>query len=122
MLHVYTSRISYSGVDRVNITRATGCSLGQHFAPSWGLLMRARHQLESEQGAIARLVIWEEYRSTYLAEMRISYRRHRRAWQELLARDRAVLVCYCTDPAMCHRRLLAQLLGKCGAVDEGELP
>ena len=45
----------------------------------------------------------------------------RAAWDALLARPAVVLVCYCTDPARCHRRVLAELLAKLGAVDLGEV-
>lgn len=34
---------------------------------------------------------------------------------------RMVLVCYCADAERCHRRVLAGILAKLGAVDRGEL-
>lgn len=77
------------------------------------------HSPEADQ--IERLA-WERYVPAYTEEMRESYRRTRFAWSALLARDRAVLVCYCTDAAHCHRALLAGILGKLGADVRGELP
>jgi hypothetical protein len=72
-----------------------------------------------------------EYAERYTAEMRLSYslafgkagrqprqeaaaRSHRGAWETLLGRERIVLCCYCPDPALCHRRLLADMLVKAG--------
>ena len=43
------------------------------------------------------------------------------AWTALLACERVVLCCYCTDPERCHRSLLARILGKLGAHVEGEI-
>ncbi len=83
---------------------------------------------------------WAVYEPRYMAEMRVSYglapekhgplerlaiernvKPNRKAWAELLGRKRVVLICYCTDPERCHRRLLAGILGKLGAVDRGEI-
>lgn len=85
-------------------------------------------------------VRWAWYEPRYRAEMRVSYglssarwsdferaawengvRPCPDAWRALLCRPRVVLECFCTDPDRCHRRLLAQILAKCGAVDRGEI-
>ena len=67
------------------------------------------------------------YVTLYRGEMRESYRRHRPAWDALLARESAVVVCFCPrrEPGAgqrhtCHRHHLAAMLVACGAVDEGE--
>jgi uncharacterized protein YeaO (DUF488 family) len=65
---------------------------------------------------------WEEYVAAYTEEMRGSYRTRREAWDKLLAMPHVVLLCFCTDPYHCHRRVLAGILTKLGALDEGELP
>lgn len=66
---------------------------------------------------------WERYVPAYLAEMRQSYRAHQEAWELLLARPLVTLGCYCTDPAQCHRTLLARdILTKLGADFRGERP
>ena len=70
---------------------------------------------------ILREAAWEKYVPAYTQEMRNSYSRNRDAWNLLLARDRAVLCCYCVNPARCHRTLLAEILGKLGAEVRGEL-
>lgn len=53
--------------------------------------------------------------------MRRSYRERRVAWDALLAADHVVLLCFCTDPNQCHRRVLAEILTKLGATDGGEI-
>lgn len=120
-LIVHSARISYGGPDRLDVTRkgawlawkaGKGETIGGAFAPSWPLLKAAK------AGKLA----FDEYDPRYLAEMRESYVRHRWAWDDLLARPRVVLVCYCTDPEHCHRFLLrTRILPALGAVDGGEL-
>jgi hypothetical protein len=97
---IHTARISNPDPDpdRLDVTRK-GDSV---FSPSWPLLMAAK------RGQIT----FAEYSECYTAEMRVSFVRHRAAWDEVLARERVVLCCYCQDPALCHRSLLAQLLAK----------
>lgn len=63
---------------------------------------------------------WALYVEAYRSEMRESYRTQRAAWRALLARESVTLVCYCADPARCHRTLLAGILAKLGATVAGE--
>lgn len=117
-LHVRTSRISYAGSDRLDVTRKGADDVGLAFAPSWKLLgpvLQARAAGELDDDA------WRAYVDAYTDEMRASYRTNRASWDWLLARERVVLVCYCTDADRCHRRVLARILAKLGAVDEGEV-
>lgn len=116
-LHVYTARVTYQGPDRLDITRKSGGPSGWPFAPSWRLL--SPYLAKRRQGALTS-PDWERYRAAYTEEMRASYRRARGAWEALLSRPEVTLVCYCPDPARCHRRLLAALLVRCGASDRGE--
>jgi len=135
-LHVHTARVSYGGPDRLDITRKSGSRLGLVFAPSWGILRPALdHRRAIERVDDAALTIaqsaylrdhvtepmWRLYAAAFTSEMRESYRQNRRAWDELLGRERAVLCCYCTEPSRCHRRLVAGILKTLGAKDEGEL-
>lgn len=108
-LVVHTARVSYGGPDRLDVTRASGGAEGTPFAPSPKLL------------AAGKRMAFEEYRRLYIAEMRASYHANRRAWDALLARERVVLCCYCTDPERCHRSALAWILGKLGARIDGEI-
>lgn len=117
-LLVHTARVTYSGPDRLDITRKSG---DPTFAPSWSIL-RPMLALRREQGPVAVAYVWPQYAADYTTEMRASYREHRAAWDALLARDEVTLVCYCTDPMHCHRTVLAEILGKLGATMRGERP
>jgi uncharacterized protein YeaO (DUF488 family) len=63
---------------------------------------------------------WGAYEREYIAQMRTSYRLYREHWDALLAKERVVLVCYCTDHTKCHRVVLAGILVKLGATYVGE--
>lgn len=144
-LHVFTARMSYRGADRLDVTRKSGAGHALAFAPSWAILNPAielRRVAESlraavqaarasgaddrvESGAIAAERIdaaaWALYVPAFRAEMLTSYRVHRASWDWLLEQCEVTLCCYCSDPARCHRRLLAgTILPKLGAVDGGE--
>jgi hypothetical protein len=144
-LQVFTARINSRDPDRLDITRKSGGVEGRPFAPSWTILRPAldarRHADLVRKAAldfggddpdadtdaihfaeVDEAAAWERYVPAYTAEMRESYRANRPAWDALLGRERAVLVCYCTDPARCHRALLAGILGKLGADVRGEVP
>ena len=110
-LIVYTARISSRDPDRLDVTRKSAGPEGLPFAPSADLL---------RAGKSAR-VTFAEYDRRYVEEMRRSWLEHRGAWLAVLARPRVVLCCYCTNPAECHRSLLAGLLAKCGAEVRGEV-
>lgn len=143
-LRVWTARVSWRGEGRLDITRKSAGPAGLPFAPSWAIL---RPALDARVQAMARRSVaveeakrgdhpaaqalfdesirveaeaWARYVPAYTAEMRASYRANVEAWAELLASRERTLVCYCTDAARCHRRLLALMLVKCGAVDMGE--
>lgn len=115
-LRVYTARIDYDGHDRLDVTRKSA-EAGLPFAPSWAILrpmLALRRRGGDERSA------WLEYVADYTEEMRSSYRERRLAWEALLAHDEVTLLCYCTDPAHCHRTVLAGILGKLGADVRGE--
>lgn len=117
-LQIRTARINYGGPDRLDVTRKSGGPKGLPFAPSWGILSPVLTKL-----ATGKLTDedWRFYSEQYTAQMRASYRANPNPWGTLLARDRVVLVCYCTDAERCHRRVLAGILAKLGAIDEGEI-
>lgn len=117
-LRIHTARVSYNGPGRLDVTRKSADDFGIVFAPSWKLLgpaLKARDAGELDHDA------WRAYVAAYTDEMRVSYRAHRPTWEGLLALERVVLVCYCTDPDRCHRRVLAGILAKLGAIDDGEV-
>ena len=147
-LTVHTARVSYDGADRLDVTRKSA-GPGIVFAPSWAILrpaldalrcaesMRAAADVAPFPGAdpvryvegaeamrraadAVRDSTWALYVEAYRGEMRESYRTQRAAWDALLARESVTLVCYCADPARCHRTLLAGILAKLGATVAGE--
>lgn len=152
-LQVFTARISYPGIDRLDVTRQGESAWGKSFAPSWPLLTEAldalklaarieadaRHHEKTvalhrpdlagsvtaaarREAAEVRAAAWASYKPKYLAEMRVSYRERRGAWDQLLARERMTLVCFCVDLETCHRKVLrTEILPPLGAYDMGEV-
>lgn len=110
-LAVYTARVSSRDPDRLDVTRRSAGPEGIVFAPSAKLLA------SGQSGRVSSA----SYAKLYTAEMRASYAAHRGTWDTLLARPRVVLCCYCTNPATCHRAVLAGILGKLGAEVRGEV-
>lgn len=138
-LRVFTSRIWLRDPD---ITRGNGGASARPFAPSKKILapaLEARSEAATLRGRGAdqeafrvETIAWAVYAPAYREEMRRSYREHRAAWDELLARPRVVLACYCALDARiapvdllahghCHRVLLASYLTACGATYYGEI-
>jgi hypothetical protein len=110
-LVVSTGGYRFAGPDRFDVTRKTGGPAGAPFAPSWGLLNWGLAERDAGRGEEA----WPVYRERYREEMRASYVRRRSAWDALLARETATLVCFCPSPVGCHRSALADFLVKLGA-------
>jgi uncharacterized protein YeaO (DUF488 family) len=122
-LHVQSARINYIGPDRLDVTRKSGTD-GLFLAPSWKILRPAldARRRETDEPSRHMSVAWANYVSAYFDEMRRSYVDNRAAWTAILARERVVLCCYCTDPEHCHRALLrSRILPALGAVDGGEI-
>ena len=149
-LRVQSARINYGGPDRLDVTRKSGTD-GLFLAPSWAILRPALEARKWADGMMrvaldgitadagneypefdpfpyqskAENIIaqsWSSYVPAYLGEMRRSYVENRAQWSALLARERVVLCCYCTDREHCHRAILrARILPALGAVDDGEV-
>lgn len=104
----------------VDITRKSGDeAVGKSFAPSWKLL---RPFLDKRRGGRLLAPDWAAYVDAYTAEMRISYRERRQAWDDVLGRRGVVLACYCADAERCHRIVLGrEILPRLGAVYVSEL-
>lgn len=135
-LHVYTSRMGYTGPDWLdvslqgNISRNEtqhgghrGC--GYIFAPPPSLVYpfvakrRAGNETPEDHA---------KYRTAYLAHLRERYRgATRRAFDLVLSWPRVVLLCFCKPGEFCHRHLLAEVLVLTGqrhgveVVSRGEL-
>lgn len=108
---VWTARVSYSGCDRVDVTRKGGSVFG----PSWPLL---REHLAIRRAGLETEATWEDYAAAYRAEMRALYRADPEPLRALAGRG-GTLVCYCAG-RRCHRFVLADILVSLGAVYEGE--
>jgi len=115
-LEVWSARISTGDRDAFNVTRKSGNGV---FAPSWTIL-RPILDLNRAKQPISNTA-WQTYCRAYLLEMSQSYRINRGEWDLLLARERVVLCCYCTDPTRCHRTVLGKILAHLGGVYYGEL-
>jgi uncharacterized protein YeaO (DUF488 family) len=121
-LCVYTAPLAYRGPDRLDVSPLTGDPLGQAFAPPAALVTGfQRRQAKVSPGMEGP---WVSFVSAYTQQMRGSLRASRQeqngAWRVLLARPSVTLVCFCADPATCHRSVLAGLLARCGAREGGE--
>ena len=129
-LHVFSARMGFRGADWLDISRGGNAKrdelgghrgMGKAFVPSEALL---RHYLRLRQSEDADLTDsdWQRYTVSYTAEMRESYVRQRASWVALLALPRVVILCFCTNPLQCHRRVLgAEILPKLGAHYAGEI-
>jgi uncharacterized protein YeaO (DUF488 family) len=96
MVEIFTSRINYPySPERLDITVKSGDKV---FAPTWDIVIKFK------RGEIN----WEEYTTQYISQMRKSYENNRRRWLEVLSMPRLVLVCYCTNPKLCHRTILGR--------------
>lgn len=122
-LKVYTARMGLKDPDYLDVSlqgnlRRLHRGIGRAFAPSphllYPFLTKRKHGGLTEAD-------WQRYVERYTAEMRASYRERRSAWDELLSWERVVLLCFCTDPNQCHRRVLASILVTLGATDCGEI-
>jgi hypothetical protein len=108
-LHVYTAqREAYHGRDALDLTRAT--ALSESFMSAGTRACRAQ--------STAMVAV----RERYLTFLRLSYRSHRVRWETLLTRSRIVVLCSCAPGTLtCRRYVLAETLGKLGAVLCGEI-
>lgn len=131
MCVIYTSRISYTGLDRLDTTVKSGSGLGKLFAPTWELVGGIKHH--ETAGADARWVKYtpltqEEYSAGYYALLRVRYRKNAASFLELLDRERMTMCCYCAADRFCHRHLAVTILEKIAVANGlpfeigGELP
>ncbi len=129
-LVVHTARMGFKGADWLDITEKGARErpepgghrgVGAAFAPSSRLLNEFLKKRKSRpEGETDRE--WLAYCNAYTLEMRKSYVARRTAWDTLLSWEHCVLLCYCVEPARCHRTLLArEILPKLGAQYMGEV-
>ena len=113
MVKVFTGVLwRWKGPYGLDVTVKGQDPLGKFFAPTWDIVMGHKKGLISDA----------KYTSVYHDLMLKSYRDHRDVWENLLAREYLVLLCYCRPGKFCHRHILAEYLGKLGAEVIGEVP
>jgi hypothetical protein len=121
-LVIWTAPLAYRGEDRLDVSPLTCDPLGHVFALPVALenaYLRHRGTRSPEaDGAWCGLVT--RYTDRMRASLRTSLGAPEGPWQTLLGRREATLVCFCLDPARCHRSVLAELLTRCGAQLGGE--
>lgn len=129
-MRLFSSKISYDGEDRFDITRKSGGERGMPFAPREEMFRDAVRRKMARRARLTRVsqgthveqvrAEWEAYAKDYEQWLLESQKRYPEAWRALLARPEVTIVCYCEVPARCHRSLLAHRLIELGAVYEGE--
>jgi len=107
MVKIYTSQFRYIGPDRFDITVKEKTI----FSPTWDIVDRYKNGLINEQ----------TYSEIYKQLMLNSYYNNLNKWNEILNKERIVLVCYCKPNTFCHRYLLVQYLKELGAEYCGEI-
>ena len=110
-LKVYTINIETAnrlGLDYLDISNWSGQKV---FAPTWSSFNLFKQKRITQR----------EYKRQYVEKMRRSYSTSREVWAALLNEDKIILGCYCPSGAFCHRRLLSDILVKCGATSAGEI-
>ncbi len=67
------------------------------------------------------IIVWNDYVTAFMIEMRHSWKANRSQWNSFLAQEEVTLLCRCEDAAHCHRRILrTTILPTLGARDGGE--
>lgn len=113
MLEIYTSRITYAGPGRLDITaKSADEPYGSLLKPNWNLVNNLK-------GGI---LTWEEYREKYMEYIRGNYAKepgmfHKMVVEAAVAAGRMVLCCYCNhrecyELHQCHRFLAADIVTK----------
>lgn len=105
---IHTARMSYSGVDRIDITRKGNHPKWRVFAPSWELLKPVVDLRRSGASVEALQAAWDRYVPEYMQQMRKAYHYEPARFKDLLSRVRITLVCFCRDHEQCHRTLLGR--------------
>lgn len=85
------------GIELIDTTIKSGESA---FAPTWEMVRSWKAGRLGEA----------EYHKQYIALMRESFHTHRALWEDLLAKERFALACYCKADSFCHRLILKEML------------
>jgi len=107
---IYTSRYNYSGDGRLDITVKGNDPIGKIFAPTWNMVFKFKQNNNKTS-----------YTERYHKLMLQSYKKYKSVWEDILSKDKVVLVCFCPKNSFCHRYLLADYLQKLGGKYCGEI-
>jgi len=110
MVKVYTAQYRYPGENRLDITVKGKDPIGKVFAPTWDMV-KAFKKTGNEQAYI------HAYHQLILK----SFQYNKVIWNQVLAMDKVVFVCFCPSDGFCHRFLLANYFNQLGAWYGGEL-
>lgn len=96
MLKIYTANIKYNKIDRLDVTRKSGCLL----APEWDLIKK--YKSDKIPANIFKKKYWE-----YLEQ---TFDKYYDIYDNLLKLPRITFVCYCKPFDFCHRIVLAEFI------------
>jgi len=116
-MKLWTAQYRYPGPFRLDITVKGDDPVGKIFAPTWDMVKK--HKKESTM--YNRANADNNYTDDFKALMIASLDSDTVMWDEVLARDNVVIVCFCPYKAFCHRNLVAEYLVRMGAEYMGEI-
>ncbi|MCW4014048.1 MAG: hypothetical protein NWF07_13830 [Candidatus Bathyarchaeota archaeon] len=95
---IYTSRITHTGPDSIDITVKSAKGIAKKFAPTWDMVKKYK------EGKLSKLQYTRKY-------ARMINRLKAEDFEELIGdKKRIILTCYCKAGEFCHRTLLAKFL------------
>jgi uncharacterized protein YeaO (DUF488 family) len=113
MLKISTSRITYHGSDRLDITVKTASTIeGKLFAPTWDMVTGVKKYHGDTRFPNVKPISSEEYDQRYYQLLRDRYAKNKQVFIDLVHRESVVFCCYCSEPNHCHRRLAMDILNK----------
>jgi len=113
MLTISTSRITYSGSDRLDITIKTANTIeGKLFAPTWDMVTGVKKFYGDNRFPNVKAISSEEYDQRYYQLLRERYAKNKQIFIDLIHRESVVLLCFCNLPESCHRSLACDILHK----------
>jgi uncharacterized protein YeaO (DUF488 family) len=114
MLTISTSRITYRGTNKLDITIKSSKSLEEKmFAPTWDMVMGVKKYHGDTRFPNIKPISSDEYDERYYQLLRERYAKNKQVFIDLIHRDSVVLCCYCSGhPTHCHRHLASDILHK----------
>jgi uncharacterized protein YeaO (DUF488 family) len=113
LLTISTSRITYSGSDRIDVTIKSASTIeGKLFAPTWEMVTGVKKYHGDTRFSNVKAISSEEYDQRYYQLLRDRYAKNKQVFIDLIHRESVVLCCYCNSPENCHRHLAVDILSK----------